>query len=83
MDLSKIKLGYSPLTDTIFLYRHGKDVGLALDKREAEADVMSVLVVHMMHDAPKGSEKVITLGDKKYTIRVTPNADLSGRTRSA
>jgi hypothetical protein len=72
MDLRKIKLGHSPLTDTIFLYRHGKDARLALDKREAEADVMSVLVAHMMHDAPNGSEKVITLGDKKYTIRVTP-----------
>ena len=79
MDLSKIKLGHSPLTDTIFLYRHGKDVGLALDKREAEADVMSVLVAHMMHDAPKGSEKVITLGDKKYTIRVTPNDEMRDR----
>lgn len=73
VDLRKIRLGHSPLTDTIFLYRHGKDAALALDKREAEADVMSVLVAHMMHDAPKGSEKVITLGDKKYTIRVTPN----------
>ena len=75
MDLDKIKLGHSPLTDAIFLYRHGKDVEMALDKREAEADVMSVLVAHMMHDAPKGSEKVITLGDKKYTVRVTPNID--------
>ena len=74
MELNKIKLGHSPLTDTIFMYRHGKDSGLALDKREAEADVMAVLVAHMMHDAPKGSEKVVTLGDKKYTIRVTPNA---------
>ena len=73
MELNKIKLGHSPLTDTIFMYRHGKDSGLALDKREAEADVMAVLVAHMMHDAPKGSEKVVTLGDKKYTIRVTPN----------
>lgn len=74
MGLDKIKLGHSPLTDTIFLYRHGKDPALALDKREAEADVMSVLVAHMMHGAPKGAEKVITLGDKQYTIRVTPNA---------
>jgi hypothetical protein len=74
MELTKVKLGHSPLTDTIFLYRHGKDPALALDKREAEADVMSVLVAYMMHDAPKGSEKVITLGDKQYTIRVTPNA---------
>ncbi len=77
MDLKKVKLGHSPLTDTIFLYRHGKDVNLALDKRKAEGDVMSVLVAHMMHDAPKGSEKVITLGDKQYTIRVTPNVKVT------
>lgn len=79
MELNKIKLGHSPLTDTIFLYRHGKDPALALDKRNAEADVMAVLVAHMMHDAPKGSEKVITLGDKQYTVRVTPNNQIEGR----
>ena len=73
IDLNKVKLGHSPLTDTIFLYRHGKDPRAALDKRDAEADVMAVLVEHMMHNAPRGSEKVITLGDKQYTIRVTPN----------
>ena len=78
MDLHKVRLGHSPLTDEIFIYRHGKDVALALDKREAEADVMSVLVAHMMHDAPSGSEKVITLGDKKYTVRVTPNVKVTG-----
>lgn len=55
------------------MYRHGKDPALALDKRKAEADVFAVLAAHMMHDAPKGSEKMITLGDKQYTIRVTPN----------
>ncbi len=73
IDLSKILLGHSPLTDTIFLYRCGKDARFALDKRDAEADVFFVLVEHMMHNAPSGSEKVITLGDRKYTIRVTPN----------
>lgn len=72
IDLNKIKIGHSPLTDTIFLYRHGKDPAMALDKREAEADVMSALVQHMMHDAPKGSEKVVQFGNKKYKIRVTP-----------
>ena len=72
MNLDNIKLGHSPLTDTIFLYRHGKDINLALDKREAEADVMCVLVAHMMHDAPNGSEKIITFGDKQYTMRLTP-----------
>jgi len=73
MELNKIKLGHSPLTDTIFLYRHGKDPALALDKREAEADVMAVLVAYMMHGTTKGSQKVITLGDKQYTVRVSLN----------
>ena len=73
MKLDKVKLGHSPLTDTIFLYRHGKDPALALDKREAEADVMAVLVAHMMHGTAKGSEKVITIGEQQYTVRVTPN----------
>lgn len=74
MSLDKIKLGHSPLTDTIFMYRHGADPTLALDKREAEADVMAVLVEHMMHNAPKGSQKRIKFGDQEYIVRVTPAA---------
>lgn len=72
MLLDKIKLGHSPLTDSIYLYRHGKDPALALEKRDAEADVFSVLIDHMMHDAPNGSIKVVTLGSKQYEIRVAP-----------
>lgn len=72
MNLKNIKLGYSPLSDNIYLYRHGKDPKVALDKRKAEADVMAVLVEHMMHDAPEGAEKTIEFGDKKYIVRVTP-----------
>ena len=72
MDLNKVKLGYAPLSDRIYLYRHGKNPNVALDKREAEADVMTVLVEHMMHDAPKGAEKTISFGDKEYIVRVTP-----------
>lgn len=73
--LDKIKLGHSPLTDTIFLYRHGEDPALALEKREAEADVMTVLIEHMMYNAQKGSQKIIRLGDRKYKIVVTPYKD--------
>jgi len=71
--INNVKLGHCPLTDTIMLYRHGKDPRLALDIREAESDVMEVLVAHMMHRAPRGSEKVVTIGGKQYKIRVTPN----------
>lgn len=72
-DLHKIKLSHSPLTDSIFLFRHGAHERVALDKRDAEADVYAVLVEHMMHNAPKGSVRVVALGGKKYTIKVTPN----------
>lgn len=72
MNINNIKLGYSSLSDSIFIYRHGKDPKVALDKREAEADVMSVLVQHMMKDASKGSQKEVSFGDKKFSISVTP-----------
>lgn len=76
MALDNIKLEYSPLSDSIYMYRHGKkDIHLALEKRKAEFDVMRVLVERMMLNAPNGSEKQITLGDKKYNIRVTPVED--------
>lgn len=70
--LDNIKLGYSPLSDTIYMYRHGKDPALALDKREAEADVVTVLVRHMMEGCPKGSQKTVTINGNRYNIRVTP-----------
>lgn len=72
MELKNIKLGYTPLTDRIYLYRHGKNEKVALEKREAEKDVMAVLVEHMMYDAPKGSEKIVEFGDKNFNVRVTP-----------
>lgn len=50
MNLNAIKLGHSPLTDTIFLYRHGKDPSLALDKREAEADNVGQNCTRCEHD---------------------------------
>jgi hypothetical protein len=71
--INNVKLGYCPLTDRIMLYRQGKHQGLALERREAESDVMEVLVVCMMHEAPGGSERVVIIGGKQYRISVTPN----------
>jgi len=73
IDLHKIKLSHSPLTDSIFLFRHGVNERVALDKRNAEADVFAVLIEYMMHNAPNGSVRVVALDGKKYTIKVTPN----------
>lgn len=67
-DLNRIKLGYSPLTDSIYLYRHGKKPEIILDKRRAEEDVMSVFIEKMMYGAKKGSFMKVTLGDKIYEV---------------
>lgn len=67
-DLNKIKLGHSPLTDSIYLYRHGKNPEMALDKRRAEADVISVFIQKMMYGSKKGSKMKVKLGDKKYEV---------------
>ncbi|MGK0545381.1 hypothetical protein ACSEE7_07735 [Halomonas cupida] len=75
MDLERVRLFYSPLTDTIFMSREGKRAGVALDKRPAEADVMGVLVQHMMHDSPNGSMKTIQIGEQRYEITVKPVGD--------
>jgi hypothetical protein len=75
--LNNIKLGYSPLGEKIYLYRHGKDAGLALEKREAEADVMAVLVQKMMADSPKGSKLTFALGDKSYVLTLEPAQDVT------
>lgn len=54
------------------LYRHGKDAHTALDKRDAERDVMAVLVEYMMDDAPKGAVKRVKFGSQWYEITVRP-----------
>jgi len=71
-DLSKIKLGVSPLTGAVFLYRHGKDQSVALEKRGAEADMMIAFVEFMMHGTPTGSKKCVRLGDRYYEVRARP-----------
>ena len=68
VNLNKIKLGFSPLSEEIFLYRHGKDEGEVLDKRKAEEDVMRVITTMMMYDAPKGATKTYRFGSQQYEL---------------
>jgi hypothetical protein len=60
MSLEKISLGYSPLSDTIYLYRHGKDPALSLEKREFKSEVIGVVVSMLMHDAEHGSSMTVS-----------------------
>ncbi len=47
-------------------------VKIGLERRNAEAEVFTALVQHMMHDTPKGSIKTFTLGDKQYELTLKP-----------
>lgn len=71
MSLNKHWIGTSMLDGTMYLYRAGKN-GAALERREAEPDVVMALVQHMMFDAPKGSSKVVSFGGGSYEITVVP-----------
>ena len=51
MNLDKIKLRFSPLSEKVYLMRHGKNEYLALDKREAEHDVHVLLCGMALHYA--------------------------------
>jgi len=74
MDLKKIKIGFSPLSRQLFIYRHGKNEQVALDKREAQQDVIAALIEYMLDDAPKGASQVFHFSDKSYEVTVKPVA---------
>ena len=68
--LDKISIGYSALTDTVYLYRFGKDEGEALDKREAERDVLSCITDKMMWGTDKGASMEYRFGKQRYKLTV-------------
>lgn len=70
--LSKVKLAVSPLSGAVVMYRHGKDPAVALEKRNVEEDVFTVLIDHMMASAPRDAEKCVTVDGQQYLVRVTP-----------
>ena len=74
VNLENIRLRHSSLTDSIYLCRFGKNPCLALDKREAESDAITVVIQHMMHDAPKGSSKKVRIDGQWYSLTVQPLA---------
>ncbi len=80
MDLKKIGVRHSPLTDSIYLCRFGKDPHVALDKRNIEPEVMEAITNHMMLDAPKGSNKNYKIRDTWYKITVEPIPRISNGT---
>ena len=70
--LDKVRVVCSSLTGSIMIARFGKKPNVALEHREAKADVIRALTEHMMTDAPKGSVEEFTLDDKKYRLTLEP-----------
>ena len=76
VDLKNIKLGHSKLTDTVYLFRHGKDEANVLDKRKVEDDeLMAIFIDKMMYKAPKGAEMIVRFGEKKYKVICVPEPE--------
>lgn len=67
------RIGYSGLTKTIYLYRHGKDETLALSKREAEPEVMAAVVERVLDE---GGSMTIQFGERAFTIDVRERSNL-------
>ena len=64
--IEKVRVGYSPLSQQLFLYRHGKDREVALEKREATGEIMAVMVTYI------GINTVLpfSFGDERYEMTV-------------
>ena len=53
------RIGWSPLSNTINLYRHGKDPSLALDQRNALNEVLTAAMRYLMDDRhPSGAVRM-------------------------
>lgn len=66
MIVDKIRVGYSPLSEQLFIYRYGKDREVALEKREATGEIMAVIIQYI------GINQILpfSFGDDRYEITV-------------
>ena len=76
MNIHNVKIGHSALSNSLYLYRHGKNEAVALEKRECESDVFIALVQYMMHEAPNGAVKTVFIDGAEYEIKVVPKEKL-------
>ena len=70
--MRNIKLGYSPLGDTIYIYRHGRNSQVALEKLNIMGDFLFVLQDWMLHDMPEGAKTVFMSDGKHYELVLKP-----------
>ena len=72
--LHKIKIGVSPLSKRIMLYRMGKSPTDALESKDCTNEVYGAVIEHMMDGAPEGKGMTATIrsGDKAWAVTVRP-----------
>lgn len=72
--LNKIKVGVSPLSNTILMYRMGKSPIDALETKDVTGEVYGAVIHHMLDGAPegKGMTATITSGGKAWEVTVRP-----------
>ena len=71
MKLQNIKIGVSPITNDIYLYRHGKDPSIALDKRDLEpVEIYSILIEQLNYADTNESTIAVHGKDNSYEIRI-------------
>jgi hypothetical protein len=79
--LERIKLGIDPQTGQVFIYRHGSNPGIALEKRSAFQDLFMCYIGLMMFGAEKNHrEEEISIGGRRYRISATMLEDLKPET---
>jgi len=73
-DMNRIKVGVSGMTNTIYLYRMGKDPNVCLDKREADSGVFAAVIEYMLFqqlDNPKAkASQTMKYSDRCFRVMV-------------
>lgn len=77
--LHKIKIGVSPLSKRIMLYRMGKSPTDALESKDCTNEVYGAVIEEMMDGMPTGATKTVTSGDKAWDVTVIPVGETARR----
>ena len=70
--LDKIKIGFSPLSKNLMVYRMGKHPGISLESRQFTNEIFGAVVEKLMHNNPYGSTQVVTAGDLQWEVTCVP-----------
>ena len=73
--LKNIKVGHSPLTNSIYIYSHGDDQNVAEEKRLAESEVVAAVIDMVLYRSPENGTTHVRFGESKFELQVRPMTD--------